>query len=212
MNPETIDTWFRGGVASENTEGGGRRQQANSDQVVCNQLLKQSSEQQKSRNSQHQCLRVKGSGYSAAEIATSSPVTGKPVSAFHSDSRLGHREGERETLRYNTEALPGKTKEAEERPRQQFASPCKFASQLTTDSACDASGLLAPSEDEQDPASNQDGVPCSTAYRLLMRHAKGEQEIQALGRVLKEGCSPTPDGGCKVKHGTVARALVDICL
>jgi hypothetical protein len=45
-----------------------------------------------------------------------------------------------------------------------------------------------------------------------MRHVKGEQEIHALARVLKEGCSPNPDGGCKVKHGTVARALVDICL
>jgi hypothetical protein len=45
-----------------------------------------------------------------------------------------------------------------------------------------------------------------------MRHVKGEQEIHALARVLKEGCSPNPDGGSKVKHGKVARALVDICL
>jgi hypothetical protein len=87
--------------------------------------------------------------------------------------------------------------------------PCKLLSHLTTD---DTAQAIAPSDDEMDSMSTEDGVPCSTAYKLLRRHATSDDKIDALARVLEGGCAPDSKGGCKVKHKIVAEALVDMCL
>lgn len=130
------------------------------------------------------------------------------VSASNANFALGaptlnkESQGSYEANRHDT------TKAAEGR-RQQKTSPCKNLSRLTTDSASDEPPVLP---DVPGPHRVRDGISCSVAYDLLKRHATCDEKIEALGRVLEEGCEPGSGGSCHVKHEVVAQALVDLCL
>lgn len=140
----------------------------------------------------------------SADAADSSPKGSK---TDNSNSQLENSVSDQaRTLRYSTAPLEDISKLSQ----RGSPPPCKLLSRLTTD---DTAQAIAPSDDElEDPMSTEDGVPCSTAYKLLRRHATSDEKIDALARVLEGGCAPDSKGGCKVKHKIVAEALVDMCL
>ncbi|RDW63245.1 uncharacterized protein DSM5745_10356 [Aspergillus mulundensis] len=106
-------------------------------------------------------------------------------------------------------ALPVATHEPQ---RQDNAPPCKLLSSLTIDSAGEEVDILGTVDDNLAQSPTQDGLPCAAAYQLLRQHVRGEEDVKCLGQVLREGCVTRPNGGCEVKHETIAKALVDICL
>lgn len=140
----------------------------------------------------------------SADAADPSPEASK---TDNSNPQLGYSASDQaRMLTHSTAPL----EDISEIPRQNTPPPCKLLSRLTTDDTAQAN---APSDHElEDPMSTEDGVPCSTAYRLLRRHATSDEKIDALARVLEGGCAPDSKGGCKVKHKIVAEALVDMCL
>ncbi|KAL4977561.1 hypothetical protein BDW66DRAFT_131957 [Aspergillus desertorum] len=151
-------------------------------------------------------------GESYASGKDKSPAASKTVSASSNNCSLINPTREKERLKCSP-SRQAQVKHTRERPPQQRSSaPCKLLSHLTTDSAGDVSQIISLSKDEPDPGNTQDGVPCSVAYSLLRQHATSEEKIDALARVLEEGCVPDRDGGCRVKHKMVAQALVDVCL
>lgn len=92
------------------------------------------------------------------------------------------------------------------------SAPCKLLSRLAADPGSDVSTILAGAETEQKADSAEGGLPCESAYKLLMRYATSEEKMEALARSLEEGCVSNSGGGCKVKNETVSQALLDICL
>ncbi|GFG24088.1 hypothetical protein IFM61606_03987 [Aspergillus udagawae] len=90
--------------------------------------------------------------------------------------------------------------------------PCKLLTRLAANPASDVSTILAGLETEQKADRVEGGLPCESAYKLLMRYATSEEKIEALARSLEEGCVPNSSGGCKVKNQTVSQALLDLCL
>ncbi|KAF4211311.1 hypothetical protein CNMCM5878_002848 [Aspergillus fumigatiaffinis] len=128
-------------------------------------------------------------GESYASGKDKSPAASKTVSASSNNCSLINPTREKERLKCSP-SRQAQVKHTRERPPQQRSS--------------------APYE--PDPGNTQDGVPCSVAYSLLRQHATSEEKIDALARVLEEGCVPDRDGGCRVKHKMVAQALVDVCL
>lgn len=92
------------------------------------------------------------------------------------------------------------------------SAPCKLLTRLAANPGSDVSTILAATESEQNPDSAEGGVPCESAYKMLMRYATSEEKMEALARSLEDGCVPNSDGGCKVKNETVSQALLDICL
>lgn len=83
---------------------------------------------------------------------------------------------------------------------------------LAANPGSDVSTILAGAEGEHKADSTEGGLPCESAYKLLMRYATSEEKMEALARSLEEGCVPNSGGGCKVKNETVSQALLDICL
>lgn len=141
-----------------------------------------------------------------------SPAASKTVSAPSNNCSLINPTQEKERPKCSP-SRQDQVKHTHERPPQQRTStPCKLLSHLTTDSAGDVSQSISLSKVEPDPGNTADGVPCSVAYSLLRQHATSEEKIDALARVLEEGCVPDRDGGCRVRHKMVAQALVDVCL
>lgn len=93
-------------------------------------------------------------------------------------------------------------------------SPCKLLTRLTTNPTSDISNILAAPAPEPDSTTTtaEDGLPCESAYKLLMRYATSDEKLDALARTLESGCVPNSKGGCKVRNETVSQALLDICL
>lgn len=90
--------------------------------------------------------------------------------------------------------------------------PCKLLTRLAANPGSDVSTILAATESEQTADSAEGGLPCESAYKLLMRYATSEEKMEALARSLEGGCVPNSDGGCKVKNETLSQTLLDICL
>jgi hypothetical protein len=55
--------------------------------------------------------------------------------------------------------------------------------------------------------SNDAGVECTTAYQMLIQHANSEAKMDELAQALEEGCTPTEEGGCRVKKSIVWKVL-----
>lgn len=99
----------------------------------------------------------------------------------------------------------------EEESSQPPSAPCRLLTRLAANPGSDVSQILAASDIER-ADSTEGGLPCQSAYKLLMRYATSEEKMKALARSLEEGCVPNSGGGCKVKNETVSQALLDICL
>jgi hypothetical protein len=96
--------------------------------------------------------------------------------------------------------------------------PCKLLTRLAINPTADITQIpTAPSEDEEPDgagAGDDDGIPCSRAYRMMMQYATPGAKLDAVAQILEEGCEPCagPGGGCRVKNKTIWKALDDVCI
>lgn len=108
--------------------------------------------------------------------------------------------------------LPRGSSISEEESVQPSSAPCRLLTRLTANPASDVSQILAASESESKADGVEGALPCESAYTLLMRYATNDGKMEALARILEEGCVPNSGGGCKVKNETLSQALLDLCL
>jgi hypothetical protein len=92
------------------------------------------------------------------------------------------------------------------------SAPCKLLTRLSANPTLDVSQILASCDNGPETENAEDGIPCSSAYKLLMSYASSEDKLDSLAHVLEEGCVPNADGGCRLKNKTISQALLDICL
>ncbi|OKP10230.1 hypothetical protein PENSUB_4404 [Penicillium subrubescens] len=97
-------------------------------------------------------------------------------------------------------------------PSQPPSAPCKLLVRFAANPGTDVSQILAGSESGSKSDGADGGLPCESAYKLLMQYATSEEKLEALARTLEGGCVPNSKGGCQVKNETVSQALLDICL
>lgn len=55
------------------------------------------------------------------------------------------------------------------------------------------------------------GIECSAAHTILMRHATSGEKIDRIVAALESGCTPCATGGCSVKQSIVWRTLDEEC-
>lgn len=92
--------------------------------------------------------------------------------------------------------------------------PCQLLTCLAKNPAADITQVpLLPVSSEQGCSSNSNdaGVECTAAYRMLMQYANSEEKMDKIAQALEEGCTPSGEGGCRVKKSTVWKALDDVC-
>jgi len=44
-----------------------------------------------------------------------------------------------------------------------------------------------------------------------MQYANSEEKMDKIAQALEEGCTPSGEGGCRVKKSTIWKALDDAC-
>jgi len=96
--------------------------------------------------------------------------------------------------------------------------PCKLLTLLAKNPAADITQLPLSSRSEEERCNSVnnadrsvDGVECSAAYKLLIQYATSEEKMDHIAKALEEGCTPTQEGGCKVKKKVVWEVLDDVC-
>jgi hypothetical protein len=95
---------------------------------------------------------------------------------------------------------------AEEIPCNTTPAPCKLLTLLAGNPNADITQL--PEVTNVESYDGVEGVECSRAREMLMRHATTEEKIDEVARGLEKGCVRNKrGGGCHVKNDVVLRLL-----
>jgi hypothetical protein len=98
--------------------------------------------------------------------------------------------------------------ESLEKPPDSTIPPCKLLSILAGNPRADITQIpLPPNSDRTTCVSNEDGVECSRAYKMLIHYATSEEKMDDIAKALEDGCTPMKGGGCKVKSSTILSTL-----
>jgi hypothetical protein len=91
--------------------------------------------------------------------------------------------------------------------------PCKLVTLLAENPAADITqvSLSAGTQTNNHEDQSADGVECSAAYSMLMRHATSGESMDRIAAALEGGCTPSATGGCSVKKSVVWRTLDEEC-
>jgi hypothetical protein len=104
-----------------------------------------------------------------------------------------------------------------QRPKNARA-PCKLITLLAENPAIDITQMSISTNSEtrlcetnkpENDSSN--GIECSAAYSMLMRHATSGEKMDRIAAALESGCTPSATGGCRVKKSVVWRTLDEEC-
>jgi hypothetical protein len=93
--------------------------------------------------------------------------------------------------------------------------PCKLVTLLAENPAADITQVSLDthlnSRPKQPKNQDADGIECSAAYSMLMRHATSGEKMDRIAAALESGCTPSAGGGCRVKKGVVWKTLDQEC-
>lgn len=96
--------------------------------------------------------------------------------------------------------------------------PCKLVTLLTKNPATDITQVPLSTQSNYEPCETgkpedcgSDGVECSSAYKMLMQYATSDEKMDRIAVALESGCTPSAQGGCKVKKSVVWKVLDEEC-
>jgi hypothetical protein len=135
-----------------------------------------------------------------------------PTASAHVDLRSGSLEVS------PTQVSAATSKSSSQQPQRldKLGAPCKLVTLLAENPAADITqvSLSTISENqlcERNKPDNSDGIECSAAYDMLMRHATSGEKMDRIAAALESGCTPSATGGCSVKKSVVWRTLDQEC-
>ncbi|KAH8727069.1 hypothetical protein GQ44DRAFT_704482 [Phaeosphaeriaceae sp. PMI808] len=96
--------------------------------------------------------------------------------------------------------------------------PCKLVTLLAENPAADITQVSLSTDpktqlrETNEPEDHSfDGIECSAAYSMLMRHATSSKRMDRIAAALESGCTPSGTGRCSVKRSVVWRTLDEEC-
>lgn len=137
-----------------------------------------------------------------------------PTTSAHVDLRSGSLK----VSPTHTQVSAVTSKSSSQHPQRldNVGAPCKLVTLLAENPAADITQVSLSTDPEnqlceRNKPDNSDGIECSAAYDMLMRHATSGEKMDRIAAALESGCTPSATGGCSVKKSVVWRTLDQEC-